>query len=327
VKIGQTIVFDQTDPTNWYHPLGFAYYPDGAHGLTWGGPEKEEVEAKGELLYKINGAATTCPEAGDTGLDCYEPEFQLPREAWTAKKYTVELTVTQAMADKSHGGVVYYFCHLHSKMSGKIIIQNADGSSVTKADGSALAHPTPLALYPPHQADGVDRTCGTYDTASYIGSGANACDQRFVCGSLDTTFEKCMQAIDCKMNKDMRSATTADNSDTAAIFMQQMIPHHVNAVNMARIVLKQVPEADVKKAEMFDIMNAIINSQNYEIHYFRNYLGSKGLLTGGAGPLASQATTSAISLSRGQMKVSSFILLACLVSQIPGILIHVTTLM
>ena len=24
--------FDQTHETNWYHPIGFAYYPDGAHG-------------------------------------------------------------------------------------------------------------------------------------------------------------------------------------------------------------------------------------------------------------------------------------------------------
>ena len=24
-------MFDQLDSSNWYHPLGFAYYPDGAH--------------------------------------------------------------------------------------------------------------------------------------------------------------------------------------------------------------------------------------------------------------------------------------------------------
>ena len=76
VTIGQTYTFDQSDPTNWYHPVGFAYEPDGAHGSTWGGDELDEVEGKGELLYKINGAATTCADAGDTGLDCYEPEVR-----------------------------------------------------------------------------------------------------------------------------------------------------------------------------------------------------------------------------------------------------------
>ena len=76
--IGQTYTFDQSDPSNWYHPVGFAYEPDGAHGSTWGGDELDEVEGKGELLYKINGAATTCDDAGDTGLDCYEPEVRHP---------------------------------------------------------------------------------------------------------------------------------------------------------------------------------------------------------------------------------------------------------
>ena len=76
VEIGQTYVFDQSDPSNWYHPVGFAYEPDGAHGSTWGGDELPEVEGAGELLYKINGEPTTCADAGDTGLDCYEPEVR-----------------------------------------------------------------------------------------------------------------------------------------------------------------------------------------------------------------------------------------------------------
>ena len=74
--IGQTYTFDQSDPSNWYHPVGFAYEPDGAHGSTWGGAELDEVEGLGELLYKIDGAPTTCADAGDTGLDCYEPEVR-----------------------------------------------------------------------------------------------------------------------------------------------------------------------------------------------------------------------------------------------------------
>merc|ERR1719321_441108 len=142
VQIGKTYVFDQRDPSNWFHPLGFAYFPDGAHGADWGGESREEVKAKGELLYKIDGAATTCEDAGDTGLDCYEPEFFYPRDQWLEKKYSVELTITQAMADESRGGVIYYFCHIHSKMSGKIIIQNADGTPVTGKAGS-----TEQALY------------------------------------------------------------------------------------------------------------------------------------------------------------------------------------
>lgn len=42
---GQTYVFDQTESSNWYHPLGFAYFPDGAHE---GVDELEEGIGNGE---------------------------------------------------------------------------------------------------------------------------------------------------------------------------------------------------------------------------------------------------------------------------------------
>jgi len=270
VKIGETYVFDQSDASNWYHAVGFAYYPDGAHGATWGGDERDEVEGAGELLYKIDGAATTCPEAGDTGLDCYEPEFFYPRADWMAKKYTAELTITQEMADKSHGGVIYYFCHIHSKMSGKIIIKNADGSAFTPS-----ANPTELELYSPSTSTGADITCGTYSVSQYAGGGDTCCDERFLCGALDTNFEKCLQAIDCKMNVEMMDGTTADSTDKIEVFAQQMIPHHLNAVYMARAVLKQVDATTINDVDdLTDILWEIVNAQNYQIHQFRNYLGS-----------------------------------------------------
>ena len=248
VRIGQTYVFDQSDPSNWFHPVGFAYYPDGAHGETWGGDERDEVEGMGELLYKIDGAATTCPDAGDTGLDCYEPEFFYPRSAWRSKKYSVELTITQAMADRSHAGVLYYFCHIHSKMSGRIILKNADGSNVTQATGLPLSNLQELPLYPPDSPSGVDQTCGSFGVEPFAGGGARQCNERFLCGDLDTTFERCMQAIDCKMKEEMSSHTSVDQEDKVALFMQQMIPHHANAVNMAKILLKHVDGAMIDLA-------------------------------------------------------------------------------
>jgi hypothetical protein len=38
IEIGATYVFDQSDRTNYYHPMGFAYYPDGDHA------DKAELE-------------------------------------------------------------------------------------------------------------------------------------------------------------------------------------------------------------------------------------------------------------------------------------------
>ena len=171
VKIGETYTFDQSDPSNWYHPVGFAYYPDGAHGADWGGDERDEVEGLGELQYKIDGSNPTCADAGDTGLDCYEPEFFYPRADWLGKTYSAKLTITQDVVAASHGGVLYYFCHIHSKMSGKLIIKNADGSDL---DTSQLAHPDELELYSPTEHDAFDEACGTTGAAHYAADGSHA---------------------------------------------------------------------------------------------------------------------------------------------------------
>jgi len=272
VKIGQTITFDQKHISNWYHPVGFAYAPDGAHGDDWGADENPEVEGSGELQYIIDGSIPTCEDAGDTGLDCYEPEFFYPLGDWEAKSYSAELTITDDVAEASKGGVIYYFCHIHSKMSGKIVIQNADGSAYS--NGS-----TELALYEPTVNDEFDTKCGTSHVSEYADGAKNECNIEFFAGSKDTDFEKCLQAIDCQMHYEMYSETSVDGSDKIATFMQQMIPHHVNAVNMAKLLLTQATEEEIAAVDDLNaILLDIINTQNFQIHQFRNYLGGKGAL-------------------------------------------------
>ena len=62
VRVGSSYLFDQTDETNWFHPLGFAYYPDGENGVTWGAAGQEEVEGVDKVKYLIDGQlATSCP--------------------------------------------------------------------------------------------------------------------------------------------------------------------------------------------------------------------------------------------------------------------------
>jgi len=271
VKIGQTITFDQSDHTNWYHPVGFAYRPDGAHGDDWGADENPEVEGLGELLYKIDGAATDCPDAGDTGLDCYEPEFFYPYDDWTSKKYTSELTITPEVAAASEGGVIYYFCHIHSKMSGRIIILNEDGSDY--CPGSKEQD-----LYAPVKRDANDVAWGTTGASQYGEGGDMECDMQFFGGNHDTDFEKGLQAIDCQMMKEMSGETSIDEDSNVVTFMQQMIPHHENAVNMAKVLMKQDMDAVSGVEDLEGTLYSIINVQNFQIHQFRNYLGAEGKL-------------------------------------------------
>jgi hypothetical protein len=168
--------------------------------------------------------------------------------------------------------VIYYFCHIHSKMSGKIKIAGSTGKAGSKEK----------ALYLPSKISPEDNTCGTYNVGVYGHGQPKACAERFLCGKLDTTFEACLQAVDCAMYKEMKAEVTADGADKIAYFMQQMIPHHQNAVNMAKIVMKTSTAEKITAAMdedgLTDILWNIINVQNFQIHQFRNYLAGKSLL-------------------------------------------------
>ena len=287
VEIGKTYHFDQTHHTNWYHPLGFGYFPDGAHGKTWGAEERAEIDAAtargggffygSALSYRINNVES------DNNLEDYEQQFFWPRDEWLQRKYTVELKITDEIAREAanHGGVLYYFCHVHSKMSGKLRITGnyqKDGSAYQRKssyDGSAYEpHGEELNEYVPHTADAFDTMCGTYEASPYKEESGQCAGAQFLCNPADTVFERCMHAIDCKMQTEMTIKGHDTHHDPIAIFMQQMIPHHTNAVNMARVMLTTT---DVRSDEFGNnLMYEIINNQNAQIHAMRNYLSDRG---------------------------------------------------
>lgn len=260
MKVGETYVFDQTDETNWMHPLGFAYYPDGAHD------NKDEVE-EDSLVYLIDGVQPA------ENLDGYEPEFFYPREAWKEKKYTVELTITPEIVALAKGGKIFYFCHIHSGMSGYINLVNSDGSPVATTTA-------PVELYKPYQAGAFDAKCGTYEAAPFASDASpNLCpDQTYLCDHDVSDFGKCMHAIDCKMNYEMRVGVTTD-TDPTATFMHQMIPHHENAVNMAKVLMKFDPKRVAEDEEVADLLYDIINTQNAQITFMRGWLRDNGFAT------------------------------------------------
>ena len=288
VEIGKTYHFDQTHHTNWYHPLGFGYFPDGAHGKTWGAEERAEIDAAtarggglygSALSYRINNVES------NNNLEDFEEQFFWPRDEWLQRKYTVELKITDEIAREAakHGGVLYYFCHVHSKMSGKLRITGnyqKDGTAYqAKAsyEGTAYTpHGTELNEYAPHTADAFDTMCGTYEASPYKQESGQCAGSQFLCttASPPTNFEKCMHAIDCKMQTEMTVQGHDIHGNPIAIFMQQMIPHHTNAVNMARVMLTTT---DIRSDSFGNnLMYEIINNQNAQIHAMRNYLSDRG---------------------------------------------------
>ncbi|CAM9857863.1 unnamed protein product, partial [Ectocarpus sp. 12 AP-2014] len=252
---GETYEFSQLEASNWYHPLGFAYYPDGAHE---GVDELEEGIGSGDApVYVIDGALSD--------LDTYEPQFFFPEETWLETNYTVELTVTDPDVTE-----IFYFCHIHNGMSGRIYIVDAEGDTPADAE---------IELYDPLEFDEFDEECGTFGSADYAPADgtfdSELCpNQKFLCGDVDSSFDRCMHAIDCKMNYEMRIEKEVATSNTVA-FMHQMIPHHENAVNMARVLLKN-PGDEGLDEEVAAILRDIVNTQNYQITFMRGFLTDNG---------------------------------------------------
>jgi len=98
IERGVTYTFIQEDITNWLHPLGFSYYPDGAHGYKhWREVPELEVPTPSTCLeeqFKCNPGVevSQAPQYGidgvfesldnwnngtTGGLDVYEPAFQV----------------------------------------------------------------------------------------------------------------------------------------------------------------------------------------------------------------------------------------------------------
>jgi len=284
VRRGVTYTFVQHHNTNWMHPLGLAYYPDGAHGYQQlqEVPELEhptpttcnQVQfncnpgdgVKQAPLYGIDEVYETFEDWNNgvtSGLDVYEPAFKVPQDQWKDHKYSLKLTVPQESKTKE----LFYFCHIHSGMSGLIrVIDPAENSNnlVQNFDHQQYYM----------KSDKFDGKCGTSDVSKFHTKKQEFCPgQNFLCETRhNKDFSECMEAIGCKMNYEMR---VEEDSNPLVVFMDQMIPHHVNAVNMARIALKHATEAvgyDDEELDVPGLLRDIINKQNEQIQEMENWL-------------------------------------------------------
>jgi len=205
----------------------------------------------------------------DFGLDVYEPEFFYDSALWGEAKYVAKLTLT----DMEYDGDIFYFCHIHNKMSARVKQIDDDGKILNKED-------TPELGYEYEVPSEFDAGCGTFGTGDFQES-SGKCDGPFICTEGDETeemkaFGECLYAMDCAMEVGMQSIL--NNENPIVTFIHQMIPHHANAVNMAKALLKTdtLDAAVEEDADMLGIIMEIINVQNYQINVMQGYLAGGG---------------------------------------------------
>jgi hypothetical protein len=274
MELGKTYRFVQTDVSNYFHPLGFAYEADGAL------VNADEVD-EAHLAYQLNGE--------DIGLDVYEPNFAHPIEEWaTDGEYYVDVTLPEDFASTQD---LFYFCHIHRYLGGRIKLTR-NGELIQAAN-----MPIHNSLPPPQSS--YDQQCGTYglvheeaesgqmgdawphNMAADYRPPHSQCPHTFVCEDGKSTFASCLDAINCHMFHGM---TTYEHHSEVALFLHQMIPHHQNAVNMAKSLLLNWssicnPEdlgSDDNACVMENIVRSIINGQNAQIQTMRQLLESYG---------------------------------------------------
>lgn len=86
-------------------------------------------------------------------------------------------------------------------------------------------------------------------------------------GAPDSPSAKAFIAANAKMHKDM---TMTFSGDADLDFIKGMLPHHVGAVDMAKIVLQYGKDPEVKK-----LAEEIIKAQNTEIDFMKTWLAKK----------------------------------------------------
>jgi hypothetical protein len=136
VELGKTYQFIQKDPSNHYHPLGFAYYPDGAHaGLDELEPSivppGSSADCSANLscpspMYHVNdNYLGTYPnfDAENSGMDHfahfgleeYESMFQHPITEWI--EYGTFSAYLKIDNEADYVKDIFYFCHVSTVLT------------------------------------------------------------------------------------------------------------------------------------------------------------------------------------------------------------------
>ncbi|CAB9498173.1 expressed unknown protein [Seminavis robusta] len=297
MEIGETYTFIQKHRSNYFHPIGFAYSPYGDEEL------KKEVTPStsegnpaciGNLtcaapMYYLNdeylGHYSNNPtllqnvtvNISDNGLDVYEPLFFRSPAEWTSMgTFSMKMRFDDADIKKD----MFIFCHIHEWMAGRIKFTK-NGTVLNELDvptlGFEFDYNTPLL-------SDFDKECGTFGLGDYQIPGHPHCPDQFVCDKDDPAidpkmaqFGSCIDAMNCHMLVGMTTGIKAQ--DERALFVHQMIPHHQNAVNMAKALLKRdklqcedLTDQETPDCVLEGILYEIVNTQNLQIQAMYDYL-------------------------------------------------------
>jgi hypothetical protein len=229
--------------------IGFAYSPYGDEdlkvelepGISKGRQECIEDLSCPAPMYFLNdeylGHYSNIPEVKnvttgeeDFGLDVYEPLFFRSPHEWTAMgTFSIQLRFD----DDSVTSDIFYFCHIHEFMGGRIKLTK-NGQVLNELD-------TPDRGYKYDVPSAFDEQCGSFGLGNFELPNP-LCPAKFVCVDDEDDsqelrdFSHCIDAMNCHMMSGMTTGIQAKSE--AALFVHQMIPHHQNAVNMAKLLLK-----------------------------------------------------------------------------------------
>jgi len=163
-------------------------------------------------------------------------------------------------------------------MTGRIKFINSDGIEPQTED-------EPEIPYTYDEPSAYDQSCGTYGLDKYQLPNSE-CPNTFVCNPPDVSthagkLADCIDSMNCAMMAGMTTNVHTDSS--IALFIHQMIPHHQNAVNMCKALMKT---SDIECADLTDeddpacvmrvLCYEIINGQNYQIQTMRSVLDTLG---------------------------------------------------
>jgi hypothetical protein len=140
---------------------------------------------------------------------------------------------------------------------------------------------TPEIDYKYDEPGPFDEACGTYDLDSSV-LPKDICPRHFVCDSAGASsemkqFASCIDAMNCHMLAGMTTNIAAESEKS--LFMHQMIPHHLNAINMAKALLysgslycDDLTDDSVEDCVLQGMMYEIVNRQNHQIQTMQSIL-------------------------------------------------------